>query len=161
MNLVANFLRSAGISMSPFNAWIFFKGLETLKLRMDSHAEKAMDLSLWLDQQDSVAKVYYPGLPSHPQYDLAMKQQLTGGGIVSFELIGNKKEAWDLINSTKLISITANLGDTRSTITHPASTTHSRLSQLERDESGIKDNLIRIAVGLEDINDIKSDLTYL
>ena len=161
MNLVANFLRSAGTSMSPFNAWIFFKGLETLKLRMDSHAEKAMDLSLWLDQQDSVAKVYYPGLPSHPQYDLAMKQQLTGGGIVSFELIGNKKEAWDLINSTKLISITANLGDTRSTITHPASTTHSRLSQRERDESGIKDNLIRIAVGLEDINDIKSDLTYL
>ena len=161
MSLVANFLRSAGTSMSPFNAWIFFKGLETLKLRMDAHATKAMDLALWLEHHESVASVYYPGLPSHPQHALAMKQQSSGGGIVSFEVSGHKKEAWDLINSTKLISITANLGDTRSTITHPASTTHSRLSQQERDESGIKDNLIRIAVGLEDIDDIKIDLSHL
>ena len=158
MSPVANFLRSAGTSMSPFNAWIFFKGLETLKLRMDAHATKAMDLALWLEHQESVGRVYYPGLPSHPQHALAMKQQSSGGGIVSFEVSGHKKEAWDLINSTKLISITANLGDTRSTITHPASTTHSRLSQQERDDSGIKDNLIRIAVGLEDIDDIKTDL---
>jgi O-succinylhomoserine sulfhydrylase len=161
MSPVANFLRSAGTSMSPFNAWIFFKGLETLKLRMDAHATKAMDLALWLEHQESVGRVYYPGLPSHPQHALAMKQQSSGGGIVSFEVSGHKKEAWDLINSTKLISITANLGDTRSTITHPASTTHSRLSQQERDESGIKDNLIRIAVGLEDIDDIKIDLSHL
>jgi len=161
MSPVANFLRSAGTSMSPFNAWIFFKGLETLKLRMDAHATKAMDLALWLEHQESVGRVYYPGLPSHPQHALAMKQQSSGGGIVSFEVSGHKKEAWDLINSTKLISITANLGDTRSTITHPASTTHSRLSQQERDDSGIKDNLIRIAVGLEDIDDIKTDLLHL
>ena len=147
--------------MSPFNAWIFFKGLETLKLRMDAHATKAMDLALWLEDHESVVRVYYPGLPSHPQHALAMKQQSSGGGIVSFEVSGHKKEAWDLINSTKLISITANLGDTRSTITHPASTTHSRLSQQERDDSGIKDNLIRIAVGLEDIDDIKADLSHL
>ena len=106
-------------------------------------------------------KVYYPGLPSHPQYDLAMKQQSSGGGIVSFEVKGNQENAWNIINSTKLISITANLGDTRSTITHPATTTHSRVSQKERDESGISDNLIRIAVGLEDINDIKDDLSAL
>ena len=161
MSLVANFLRSAGTSMSPFNAWIFFKGLETLKLRMDAHATKAMDLALWLENQKSVGRVYYPGLASHKQHNLAMKQQSSGGGIVSFEVFGHKKEAWDLINSTKLISITANLGDTRSTITHPASTTHSRLSQQERDDSGIKDNLIRIAVGLEDIDDIKADLSHL
>jgi len=161
MSPVANFLRSAGTSMSPFNAWIFFKGLETLKLRMDAHATKAMDLALWLEHQESVGRVYYPGLPSHPQHALAMQQQSSGGGIVSFEVSGHKKEAWDLINSTKLISITANLGDTRSTITHPASTTHSRLSQQERDDSGIKDNLIRIAVGLEDIDDIKTDLLHL
>ena len=161
MSPVANFLRSAGTSMSPFNAWIFFKGLETLKLRMDAHATKAMDLALWLEDHESVVRVYYPGLPSHPQHALAMKQQSSGGGIVSFEVSGHKKEAWDLINSTKLISITANLGDTRSTITHPASTTHSRLSQQERDDSGIKDNLIRIAVGLEDIDDIKTDLLHL
>ena len=161
MKHVASFLRSAGTSMSPFNAWVFFKGLETLNIRMDAHSSKAFDLAKWLEKKQSVSKVYYPGLPSHPQYDLAMKQQSTGGGIVSFKINGNKKDAWKIINSTKLISITANLGDTRSTITHPATTTHSRISQTERDESGISDNLIRIAVGLEDIDDIKADLSIL
>ena len=161
MEQVANFLRSAGTSMSPFNAWIFFKGLETLKIRMDAHSAKATELAIWLEQQKQVTKVYYPGLPSHPQYELAMKQQSAGGGIVSFIVDGNKIDAWNLIDSTNLISITANLGDTRSTITHPATTTHSRLSQIERDKTGIGDNLIRIAVGLEDIDDIKSDLSAL
>ena len=158
MQHVANFLRSAGTSMSPFNAWIFFKGLETLKIRMDAHSSKALELARWLEQKKSVKKVFYPGLPSHPQHELAMRQQSSGGGIVSFEVDGGKDQAWKLIDSTKLISITANLGDTRSTITHPATTTHSRLSQQERDSSGITDNLIRIAVGLEDIDDLKLDI---
>lgn len=161
MDHVVGFLRSAGTSMSPFNAWVFFKGLETLKIRMDAHSSKALDLAKWLEQKKTVRKVFYPGLPSHPQYELAMKQQSLGGGIVSFEVDGGKDKAWNLIDSTKLISITANLGDTRTTITHPASTTHSRLSQLERDSSNIADNLIRIAVGLEDIDDLKSDLSAL
>ena len=161
MRHVVDFLRSAGISMSPFNAWIFFKGLETLKIRMDAHSAKANDLAQWLEKQKKVKKVYYPGLPSHPQYKLAMKQQSAGGGIVSFEVDGGKRDAWNLIDSTTLLSITANLGDTRSTITHPATTTHSRLSQKERDSSSITNNLIRIAVGLEDIEDIKEDLSAL
>ena len=161
MEQVANFLRSAGTSMSPFNAWVFFKGLETLKIRMDAHSAKAIELAIWLEEKKKVSKVYYPGLSSHPQYELAMKQQTAGGGIVSFKVDGSKIDAWNLIDSTNLISITANLGDTRSTITHPASTTHSRLSQKERDSSGIGDNLIRIAVGLEDIDDIKADLSAL
>ena len=161
MGHVANFLRSAGTSMSPFNAWIFFKGLETLKIRMDAHSAKALDLAKWLEKKKKVSKVYYPGLSSHPQYELAMKQQSSGGGIVSFKVDGGKEDAWSLIDSAKLISITANLGDTRTTITHPATTTHSRLSQKERDSSGISDNLIRIAVGLEDIEDIKEDLAML
>jgi len=161
MKDVASFLRSAGTTMSPFNAWIFFKALETLKIRMDAHASKASELAKWLEKKLDVIQVYYPGLPSHPQYDLAMRQQSSGGGIVSFKVKGNRENAWNIINSTKLMSITANLGDTRSTITHPATTTHSRISQKERDESGISDNLIRIAVGLEDINDIKEDLSAL
>ena len=161
MNHVVNFLRSAGTSMSPFNAWIFFKGLETLKLRMDAHSAKAMELAIWLEERKKVSEVYYPGLSSHPQHELAMKQQSAGGGIVSFKVDGDKIDAWNLIDSTNLISITANLGDTRSTITHPATTTHSRLSQQERDSSGIADSLIRIAVGLEDIDDIKADLSAL
>jgi len=161
MEQVANFLRSAGTSMSPFNAWVFFKGLETLKIRMDAHSAKATELAIWLEQKKKVSKVYYPGLPSHPQHELAIKQQSAGGGIVSFKVDGGKIDAWNLIDSTKLISITANLGDTRSTITHPATTTHSRLSQQERDSSGIADSLIRIAVGLEDIDDIKADLSAL
>ena len=160
MSPVANFLRSAGTSMSPFNAWIFFKGLETLKLRMDAHATKAMDLALWLEHQESVGRVYYPGLPSHPQHALAMKQQSSGGGIVSFEVSILSKFLKSFIIASTSSVVFSNAG-TRSTITHPASTTHSRLSQQERDDSGIKDNLIRIAVGLEDIDDIKTDLLHL
>ena len=128
---------------------------------MDAHSAKAIELAIWLEQRKKVSKVYYPGLPSHPQHELAMKQQSAGGGIVSFIVKGNKLDAWNLIDSTKLISITANLGDTRTTITHPATTTHSRLSQKERNSSGIVDSLIRIAVGLEDVGDIKADLSVL
>ena len=158
MKKVRGFLRSGGTSMSPFNAWIFLKGLETLKIRMDAHSSNANKLAVWLEQNKKVEHVYYPGLDSHPQFELIKKQQTTGGGIVSFKVKGGKSEAWSLINNTKLLSITANLGDTRSTITHPATTTHSRLSQHQRDLAGITDNLIRIAVGLEDIDDIKADI---
>ena len=158
MKKVRGFLRSGGTSMSPFNAWVFLKGLETLKIRMDAHSSNANKLAVWLEQNKKIKHVYYPGLDSHPQFELVKKQQTTGGGIVSFKVKGGKSEAWSLINNTKLLSITANLGDTRSTITHPATTTHSRLSQHQRDLAGITDNLIRIAVGLEDIDDIKVDI---
>ena len=158
MKKVRGFLRSGGTSMSPFNAWVFLKGLETLKIRMDAHSSNANKLAVWLEQNKKVEQVYYPGLDSHPQFELVKKQQNTGGGIVSFKVKGGKSEAWNLINNTKLLSITANLGDTRSTITHPATTTHSRLSQDQRDLAGITDNLIRVAVGLEDIDDIKADI---
>ena len=158
MKKVRGFLRSGGTSMSPFNAWVFLKGLETLKIRMDAHSSNANKLAVWLEQNKKVEQVYYPGLDSHPQFELVKKQQNTGGGIVSFKVKGGKSEAWNLINNTKLLSITANLGDTRSTITHPATTTHSRLNQEQRDLAGITDNLIRIAVGLEDIDDIKADI---
>ena len=158
MKKVRGFLRSGGTSMSPFNAWVFLKGLETLKIRMDAHSSNANKLAVWLEQNKKVEHVYYPGLGSHPQFELVKKQQTTGGGIVSFKVKGGKSEAWSLINKTKLLSITANLGDTRSTITHPATTTHSRLNQDQRDLAGITDNLIRVAVGLEDIDDIKADI---
>jgi O-succinylhomoserine sulfhydrylase len=158
MKKVRGFLRSGGTSMSPFNAWVFLKGLETLKIRMDAHSSNANKLAVWLEQNKKVEQVYYPGLDSHPQFELVKKQQTTGGGIVSFKVKGGKSEAWSLINNTKLLSITANLGDTRSTITHPATTTHSRLNQEQRDLAGITDNLIRIAVGLEDIDDLKADI---
>ncbi|MBT7407454.1 MAG: O-succinylhomoserine sulfhydrylase [Nitrosomonadales bacterium] len=158
MKKVRGFLRSAGTSMSPFNAWVFLKGLETLKIRMDAHASNAYKLAVWLEQNKKIEKVYYPGLDSHPQYELVKKQQNTGGGVVSFKVKGGKEAAWKLINSTRLLSITANLGDTRSTITHPSTTTHSRLNQDQRDLAGITENLIRIAVGLEDIDDIKADI---
>ncbi len=161
MNEVYSFLRSGGPTMSAFNAWVFLKGLETLSLRMNAHSKNALELALWLESQKKVLKVYYPGLKSHPHYDLALKQQSSGGGIVSFEVEGGKTEAWRTIDSTKMLSITANLGDVKSTITHPNSTTHSRLTDKERSEVGLSDNLIRIAVGLEDIEDIKDDLKYL
>ncbi len=158
MKKVRSFLRSAGTSMSPFNAWIFLKGLETLKIRMDAHSRNAHDLAVWLQQNKKIEEVFYPGLTSHPQHDLVKKQQSTGGGVVSFKIKGGREEAWKLINNTRLLSITANLGDTRSTITHPATTTHSRLNQDQRDSAGITENLIRIAVGLENIEDIKADI---
>ncbi|MFM8491595.1 MAG: O-succinylhomoserine sulfhydrylase [Candidatus Methylopumilus sp.] len=158
---IYQFLRTAGPSMSAFNAWVFLKGLETLSIRMDAHSKSALHLASWLESQPQVDRVYYPGLASHPQHKLALTQQKTGGAIVSFEVKGNQKEAWSLIDSTRLISITANLGDVKSTITHPATTTHSRVSLEERQKAGIKDNLVRIAVGLEDIEDLKADLSSL
>jgi O-succinylhomoserine sulfhydrylase len=158
---IYQFLRTAGPTMSAFNAWVFLKGLETLSIRMDAHSKNALDLASWLETQPQIDRVYYPGLASHPQHKLALSQQKTGGAIVSFEVKGGQKEAWGLIDSTRLISITANLGDVKSTITHPATTTHSRVSPEERQKAGIKDNLIRIAVGLEDIEDLKADLSSL
>jgi len=166
MEPVYGFLRSAGVTMSAFNAWVFLKGLETLPIRMEAHARKAMALATWLEAQPQVARVYYPGLVSHPQHALALQQQSNGGGIVSFEVkpkAGQSKQdaAWALIDATKLISITANLGDAKTTITHPATTTHSRISKEAREESGIKDNLVRIAVGLEHELDLQADLVGL
>ncbi|MDH5711492.1 MAG: O-succinylhomoserine sulfhydrylase [Gammaproteobacteria bacterium] len=155
---VYGFLRSAGPSLSPFNAWVFLKGLETLQLRMKAHSENAQALAEWLEQQPAVKRVYYPGLASHPQHELARKQQSGFGGIVSFELNGGKDEGWRLVDATRMISITANLGDTKTTITHPGTTTHGRLTPEQKQEAGISDGLIRIAVGLEDIEDIKADL---
>ena len=155
---VFGFLRSAGPTMSTFNAWVFLKGLETLKLRMQAHSAAAQELAEWLEQLPEVSKVYYPGLESHPQHALAKTQQSAFGGLVSFELNGGKEEGWRLIDATELLSITANLGDTKTTITHPATTTHGRLTPEQRTEAGISDGLIRVAVGLEDIEDIKTDL---
>ncbi len=158
---VYGFLRTAGPTMSAFNAWVFLKGMETLHVRMEAHCRNALALAEWLEQQTGVARVYYPGLNSHPQHALAMQQQKYGGAIVSFDVKGGKEAAWALIDSTKMISITANLGDAKSTITHPATTTHSRVSPEARAEAGIGDGLVRIAVGLEHIEDIKSDLNLL
>lgn len=155
---IFGFLRTAGPAMSPFNAWVFLKGLETLKIRMHAHCENAMQLAGWLQEHGKIERVFYPGLDSHPQHELAKKQQTGFGGIVSFEVKGGKDAAWKVIDSIDIYSITANLGDTKSTITHPASTTHSRISEQERKQSGISDGLIRISVGLEDINDLISDL---
>lgn len=152
------FLRTGGASMSPFNAWVFLTGLETLPVRMKAHCENAMSLARWLENRPNIKKVYYPGLRSHPQYALACEQQSGAGGVLSFELAGGKVAAWKLIDSTSMLSITANLGDVKSTITHPATTTHGRLSDQERAAAGITDGLVRIAVGLEAIDDIKKDL---
>lgn len=166
MEPVYGFLRTAGVTMSAFNAWVFLKGLETLHIRMQAHASNALALATWLQQQSGVSKVYYPGLISHPQHALAMRQQTNGGGIVSFEVKPKPKHsmqdaAWAVIDATKMISITANLGDAKSTITHPATTTHSRVSAEARVQAGIQDNLVRIAVGLEHIEDLKADLRIL
>jgi len=166
MEPVYGFLRTAGVTMSAFNAWVFLKGLETLFIRMEAHAKNALSLATWLELQPQVARVYYPGLASHPQHVLAMQQQSSGGGIVSFEVKAKadqtaQEAAWALIDSTKLISITANLGDAKSTITHPTTTTHSRVTASARAAAGIQDGLVRIAVGLEHIEDLKSDLSVL
>ena len=152
------YLRTGGATMSPFNAWVFLSGLETLSLRMKAHCDNAFELAKWLEQQPNVAKVHYPGLASHAQHELAKRQQSHFGGVVSFELHGGKDEAWHLIDSTRMLSITANLGDVKTTITHPATTTHGRLTPEVRAEVGIKDSLVRISVGLENIDDIKNDL---
>jgi O-succinylhomoserine sulfhydrylase len=162
MEGVYGFLRTAGPTMSAFNAWIFLKGMETLKIRMDAHSANSLELARWLEAQPNVARVFYPGLPSHPQHALAMRQQKSGGGIVSFEVASSpgsgKEAAWRVIDNTRMISITANLGDTKTTITHPASTTHARITPEARAAAGITDGLIRIAVGLEAVVDVQNDL---
>jgi len=155
---ISSFIRTTGPTLSAFNAWVVLKGLETLPLRMRAHCENAGQLANWLNDQSFVEKVHYLGLESHPHHQIAKEQQCDFGGIVSFEVSGGKEGAFRLINNTKMISITANLGDTKSTITHPASTTHARLSEDEKQQSNISDNLIRISVGLEDISDIIADL---
>lgn len=151
-------LRNGGTSMSPFNAWVFLKGLETLSIRMEAVSARAQKLAEWLVGQPGVERVYYPGLPDHPQYELARSQQSLSGGIVSFDVRGGREAAWRLIDATRFISITANLGDTKTTITHPATTTHGKWSPEDRAEAGIGEGLLRISVGLEDIEDIIGDL---
>jgi O-succinylhomoserine sulfhydrylase len=158
MNEIYTFLRNSGVTLTPFNAWVFLKGLETLKIRMDQQSDNAIKLATYLEKNKNISKVYYPGLKSHPQYSTALAQQSTGGAVLSFVVKGGQKVAWQVINKTKLMSITANLGDTKTTITHPATTTHSRLTQEQRDDAGIDDGLVRIAVGLEHIDDIIADL---
>jgi len=158
MDGVYTFLRTAGPTLSAFNAWIILKGMETLSLRMEAHSRGALALAHWLEAQPQVSRVLYPGLPSHPQHELAMAQQKTGGGIVAFELKGGQPAAWKLIDATRMLSITANLGDTKTTITHPSSTTHSRMTAEQRAAAGIGDGLVRIAVGLESMADIQADL---
>lgn len=155
---VLGFMRTAGPSLSPFNAWTFAKGLETLALRVNQACDNAMQLAEFLVNQESVSKVYYPGLASHPQHALAMQQQRKGGAVVSFEVAGGREAAWRIIDQTQLLSITANLGDTRTTITHPYTTTHARWSQEDKAAAGITEGLIRIAVGLEDPLDIIEDI---
>ncbi|MBF0264526.1 MAG: O-succinylhomoserine sulfhydrylase [Gammaproteobacteria bacterium] len=152
-------LRTTGPSMSPFNAWIFLKGLETLSLRMNQHCQNAMALAQWLSEQEKVNKVFYPGLADHAGHELAKKQQRLFGGVLSFEVKGGRTGAWNVINQTRLLSITANLGDAKTTITHPATTTHGRVDEEERIKAGITDGLIRIAVGIENVEDIISDLS--
>ncbi|MFK4027560.1 O-succinylhomoserine sulfhydrylase [Stutzerimonas balearica] len=158
MKEVVGFLRTAGPTLSPFNAWVFLKGLETLRLRMQAHCASAQALAEWLEQQPGVQRVYYAGLPSHPQHELARCQQKGFGAVLSFEVSGGKEGAWRFIDATRLISITANLGDSKTTITHPASTTHGRLAPEERAKAGISDSLVRVAVGLEELDDLKADL---
>lgn len=155
---IFGFLRTAGPTLSAFNAWVILKGLETLKIRVEAHSENAHRMAQWLEKQPNVTRIFYPGLASHPQHDLAKRQQKSGGGIVSFEVKGGREAAWRVIDSTQLISITANLGDAKSTLTHPATTTHARISQEARDAAGITDGLLRIAVGLESVQDLQADL---
>lgn len=158
MEEIFGYVRTCGACLSPFNAWNFLKGLETLKLRMQAHSTSAMELAQWLEQQPGIDRVFYAGLDSHPQHELAVKQQSAFGGVVSFEVNGGKDAAFDFIDATEMLSITGNLGDVKTTITHPGTTTHGRMSPEERADAGIKDNLIRVSVGLEDLDDIKADL---
>jgi O-succinylhomoserine sulfhydrylase len=155
---VYGFLRTAGPTLSAFNAWVILKGIETLKIRMEAQSANALTLAQWLEKQPKIERVYYPGLPSHSQHALAKQQQTAGGAIVSFTVRGGKDAAWKVVDSTKLISITANLGDTKSTITHPATTTHGRISPEARAAAGIGDGLLRVAVGLENVEDLKADV---
>jgi len=158
MKEVVGFLRTAGPTLSPFNAWLFLKGLETLKIRMQAHSQTALELARWLEQQPGIERVHYAGLASHPQHELACRQQSAFGAVVSFEVAGGRDAAWRFIDATRMISITTNLGDTKTTIAHPATTSHGRLSPAERANAGIRDSLIRVAVGLEDLGDLQQDL---
>ncbi|PLA74204.1 O-succinylhomoserine sulfhydrylase [Hydrogenovibrio sp. SC-1] len=155
---VRGFLRTAGPTMSTFNAWVFLKGLETLTIRMDAHCRQAQQLAEWLESHSAVERVFYPGLASHPQFDLAKSQQTGAGGLLSFRVKGGQEEAWKVIDQTQMLSITANLGDVKTSITHPATTTHARVSDEAKQKAGITDNLIRISVGLESLKDIQADL---
>ncbi len=155
---VLKFLRTAGPTLSPFNAWVILKGLETLRIRMQAQSASALVLASWLEAQPGVVRVHYPGLPSHPQHALALRQQESGGAILSFEIEGGREAAWRVVDATRMISITANLGDTKSTITHPATTTHGRITPEARAAAGIGEGLLRLAVGLEAVEDLKADL---
>lgn len=154
-----NILRTYGTTMSPFNAWVFLKGLETLKLRMNAHSANAQKIAEWLNQHPKINKVYYAGLPSHKCHELIKQQQTGFGAIVAFEVKGEREQAWTVIDNTKILSITANLGDIKTTITHPATTTHGKLSPEAKAKAGITESLIRVSVGLEDADDIIADLS--
>ncbi|MEY3220343.1 MAG: O-succinylhomoserine sulfhydrylase [Pseudomonadota bacterium] len=158
LNDIFAIIRTGGVSLSPFNAWVFLKGLETLNIRMKAHSESALQLAQWLESLEEIERVYYPGLVSHPHHELAKRQQKGFGGIVAFDVKGGKDKAWQIVDNTQLISITANLGDTKSTITHPATTTHGRMTPEQRAAAGIGDGLLRVSVGLENLDDLKADL---
>ncbi|MBI2753283.1 MAG: O-succinylhomoserine sulfhydrylase [Betaproteobacteria bacterium] len=158
MDGIFAFLRTAGPSLSPFNAWVILKGMETLEVRMRAQSERALELARWLESHPKVARVFYPGLASHPQHSLAMRQQKSGGAVLSFEVRGGREAAWKVIDATRLISITGNLGDVKTTITHPATTTHGRISPEARAAAGITEGLLRVAVGLEAVSDLQADL---
>jgi O-succinylhomoserine sulfhydrylase len=155
---VLTFLRTCGPTMSAFNAWVFLKGLETLRLRMEAHSASALELARWLREQGAVQRVYYAGLEDHPGHALACKQQRAFGGVLSFEVKGGQAEAWRCIDATRIMSLTAKLGDAKTTIVHPATTTHGRLTESQRSEAGVGQNLIRVSVGLEHVDDLKADL---
>ncbi len=158
MNEVVTFLRTCGPTMSAFNAWVFLKGLETLRLRMEAHSANALAVARWLEQQPAVEHVYYAGLENHPGHALASEQQRAFGGVLSFQVKGGREQAWQCIDGTQFLSLTANLGDAKTTIVHPATTTHGRLTDEQRAAAGIADNLVRVAVGLEAVEDIQADL---
>jgi O-succinylhomoserine sulfhydrylase len=151
-------VRTAGPSLAPFNAWVLLSGLETLYLRMEKHSANALELAKWLQQQPAVEKVFYPGLPDHPHYALAQRQQKSGGPVLSFQVKGGREAAWKVVDAIQLISRTANLGDVKTTLTHPASTTHARITPEARAQAGITEGLLRVAVGLEHVDDLKADL---
>jgi O-succinylhomoserine sulfhydrylase len=155
---VFGFIRTAGPSMSPFNAWVFLKGLETLEIRMRAQSAAAADIAAWLQAHPKVVKVHYAGLPSHPQHELAKRQQSAFGSIIAFEVANARAGAWAFIDATRLVSITANLGDVKTTITHPSTTTHSRITNEERERAGITEGMLRLSIGLEAVEDLKADL---
>jgi O-succinylhomoserine sulfhydrylase len=153
-----NFVRTAGPAISPFNAWICLKGLETMRLRVEAQSARALGMARWLESHPKVERVNYPGLESHPQHALAARQQSAGGPVLSFVVRGGREAAWRVIDGTRLASITANFGDTKTTVCHPATTTHGRLPPAEREAAGVVEGLVRLAVGLEDASDIRDDL---